>query len=141
MTGVQTCALPISLKELADALGSDANFSTTIANNIATAQSNAESYTDTQINALTTSDIEEGTNLYYTDERAQDAIGLNLGSGLSYNDTTGAVSNSGVTAFNTRTGAVTLSGSDVNTALGYTAADAAALTTLGNNTEIGRAHV
>jgi hypothetical protein len=27
------------------------------------------------INALTTSDIEEGTNLYYTDERAQDAIG------------------------------------------------------------------
>jgi hypothetical protein len=100
-------------------------------NAIATAKgeaiSTSESYTDTQINALTTSDIEEGTNLYYTDERAQDAIGLNLGTGLSYNDTTGAISNSGVTAFNTRTGNVTLSGSDVNTALGYTAADAAAL--------------
>jgi len=43
-------------------------------------------------NALTTSDIEEGTNLYFTDERAQDAIGNNVGTGLSYNDTTGAVS-------------------------------------------------
>jgi hypothetical protein len=30
------------------------------------------------INALTTSDIEEGTNLYYTDERAQDSVGNNL---------------------------------------------------------------
>ena len=30
------------------------------------------------IDALTTTDIEEGTNLYYTDERAQDAVGLNL---------------------------------------------------------------
>jgi hypothetical protein len=41
---------------------------------------------------LSTSDIEEGTNLYFTDERAQDAIGTNVGTGLSYNDTTGAVS-------------------------------------------------
>ena len=41
---------------------------------------------------LTTSDISEGTNLYYTDERAQDSIGNNLGTGLSYNDTTGAIS-------------------------------------------------
>ena len=44
------------------------------------------------INALTTSDIEEGTNLYYTNERAQDAIGNNLGTGLQYNDSTGAIS-------------------------------------------------
>jgi hypothetical protein len=42
--------------------------------------------------ALTTDDIEEGTNLYFTDERAQDAIGNSVGTGLSYNDTTGAVS-------------------------------------------------
>jgi hypothetical protein len=40
----------------------------------------------------TTSDLSEGTNLYFTDERAQDAIGDNLGTGLSYNDTTGAIS-------------------------------------------------
>ena len=127
-----------TLKELADALGSDPNFATTITNNIATAKSQAistaESYTDTQINALTTSDIEEGTNLYYTDERAQDAIGLNLGNGLSYDDTTGAISNSGVRSFNTRTGAVTLSGSDVNTALGYTAANALDVSSLGTQT-------
>lgn len=48
---------------------------------------------------LGTDDISEGsTNKYFTDERAQDAIGLNLGTGLSYNDTSGAISNSGVTS-------------------------------------------
>ena len=57
-----------------------------------TAQSNAETFATNAINALTTSDIEEGTNLYFTDERAQDAVGLNVGTGLSYNDTTGAIS-------------------------------------------------
>lgn len=45
------------------------------------------------INALSTTDIEEGTNLYYTDERAQDAIGLNTtGSNslsFTYNDSLG----------------------------------------------------
>ena len=44
------------------------------------------------INALTTTDIEEGTGLYFTDERAQDAVGNAVGTGLSYNDTTGAIS-------------------------------------------------
>jgi hypothetical protein len=45
------------------------------------------------IDAIDTDDIEEGsTNLYFTTERAQDAIGNNVGTGLSYNDTTGAVS-------------------------------------------------
>jgi hypothetical protein len=39
-----------------------------------------------------TADLAEGTNLYFTDERAQDAIGNNIGTGLSYNDSTGAVS-------------------------------------------------
>ena len=41
---------------------------------------------------LTTTDIPEGTGLYFTNERAQDAIGDNLGTGLSYNDSTGAIS-------------------------------------------------
>jgi hypothetical protein len=40
----------------------------------------------------TTTDLAEGTNLYFTDERAQDAIGNAVGTGLSYNDTTGAIS-------------------------------------------------
>lgn len=70
----------------------------------ATAEQNAKDYADdlasnyepagavtTAIDALTTSVIEEGTNLYYTDERAQDAIGNNVGTGLTYNDSTGGI--------------------------------------------------
>jgi hypothetical protein len=45
------------------------------------------------IATITTNSISEGsTNLYFTDERAQDAIGNAVGTGLSYNDTTGAIS-------------------------------------------------
>lgn len=40
----------------------------------------------------TTTDLTEGTNLYFTDERAQDAVGNAVGTGLSYNDTSGAIS-------------------------------------------------
>ena len=58
-----------------------------------TAESNAASYTDNAINALDTDDIEEGSsNFYFTNERAQDAIGNNVGNGLSYNDSTGVIS-------------------------------------------------
>ena len=39
-----------------------------------------------------TTNITEGTNLYFTDERAQDAVGGSVGTGLSYNDSTGAIS-------------------------------------------------
>jgi hypothetical protein len=45
-----------------------------------------------QFSTHTTSDLAEGTNLYYTTERAQDAVGEAVGTGLSYNDTTGAIS-------------------------------------------------
>jgi hypothetical protein len=55
------------------------------------AETAAAGYTDDAIDALTTSDIEEGSNLYYTNERAQDAIGNNLGDGLSYTDSTGVI--------------------------------------------------
>lgn len=70
---------------------------------------------------LVTDDIAEDgspTNLWFTDERAQDAVGTVLGTGLSYNDTTGAISNSGVTGLtgtsnqisvSAATGSVTLS--------------------------------
>lgn len=41
----------------------------------------------------TTDNLVEGTsNKYFTDERAQDAIGLSLGAGLTYTDSTGAIS-------------------------------------------------
>ena len=39
-----------------------------------------------------TTELAEGTNLYFTDERAQDAVGNSVGTGLTYNDTTGAIS-------------------------------------------------
>ena len=45
------------------------------------------------VDAIDTDDIEEGsTNLYFTNERAQDAIGNNVGTGLTYTDSTGAIS-------------------------------------------------
>jgi hypothetical protein len=41
----------------------------------------------------TTDNLTEGsTNKYFTDERAQDAIGNSVGTGLTYNDTSGAIS-------------------------------------------------
>ncbi len=41
----------------------------------------------------TTDNLSEGsTNKYFTDERAQDAVGNALGTGLTYNDSTGAIS-------------------------------------------------
>ena len=40
---------------------------------------------------LTTDDIAEGQNLYFTAERAQDAIGNSVGQGLTYDDASGAI--------------------------------------------------
>ena len=54
------------------------------------AEGAANSYTDSAIDALTTSDIAEGSNLYYTDTRARGAV--SAGSGLSYNGGTGEFS-------------------------------------------------
>ena len=49
--------------------------------------------TVTSLSGHSSDEISEGsTNKYYTDERAQDAVGNSLGTGLSYNDTTGAIS-------------------------------------------------
>jgi hypothetical protein len=61
-------------------------------NKATAAQSAANSFTTSAINALATSDIEEGTNLYFTNERAQDAVGTNVGSGLTYDDPTAVIS-------------------------------------------------
>jgi len=47
---------------------------------------------DTEIPSNTDSLSEGTTNKYFTDERAQDAIGNSIGTGLSYNDTSGAIS-------------------------------------------------
>lgn len=47
---------------------------------------------NTNFASKSTTDLAEGAKLFFTNERAQDAIGEFLGTGLSYNDTTGAIS-------------------------------------------------
>lgn len=54
---------------------------------------------------LTTSDILEGSNLYYTDARARAAV--SQGTGITYNSSTGVITNAGVTSFNGFTGDIT----------------------------------
>jgi len=77
-----------------------------------------------------TTSLSEGTNLYFTDERAQDAIGNNVGTGLSYNDTTGAIS---VTAntYDAYGSAATARTNAESTASGYVSTHAALTTTHG----------
>jgi predicted heme/steroid binding protein len=77
--------------------------------------------------SLTTSNIPEGTNLYYTDSRARQSISLTTtgtSGAATYDNTTGVLNipqyQGGVTSFNTRTGAITLLDTDVTGALGYT---------------------
>ena len=61
---------------------------------------------------LGSDDISEGsTNKYFTDERAQDAVGNAVGTGLAYNDSTGAISNAGVTELTGTSDQVTVSAS------------------------------
>ena len=101
-----------TLNELAAALGDDANFSTTVTNSIATkwTQDNtkisnwdtAYSWGDhssvgyiTDLSSFTTTDLAEGTNLYYTDERVDDRVSTLIVPGLGittdYDDTAGTL--------------------------------------------------
>lgn len=69
----------------ADAIATAAADATTKAN---TAESNANTYTDNAIAAADTDDIQEGTgNLYFTDERAQDAVAAAIAAGTHSNIT------------------------------------------------------
>jgi len=53
---------------------------------LTTAIADAESYTDAAINSLTTSDIEEGTRLYFTDSRVENIVGPLISETRSYVD-------------------------------------------------------
>jgi len=77
-----------------------------------------------------TTGLSEGTNLYFTDERAQDAIGNYLGTGLTYTDATGAIS---VTAntYDAYGAAATAQSNANSTASGYVSTHAALTTTHG----------
>ena len=65
-----------TLNELAAALGDDAAFSTTVTNSIATklAITDFTSTANTWIGTKTTTDLSEGTNLYYTDAKVDARI-------------------------------------------------------------------
>jgi hypothetical protein len=85
-----------TLNELAAALGDDPNFATTVTNSIATKLAIADfsSYFDTDFALKTTTDLSEGTNLYYTDARARASVSVTQatasGNGtLAYNNTNG----------------------------------------------------
>jgi hypothetical protein len=67
----------------------------------------------------TTTDLAEGSNLYFTTERAQDAVGNAVGTGLSYNDETGAISVSNVPNSSLQNSSVTINSKSV--ALGSSA--------------------
>jgi hypothetical protein len=62
-----------------DAIVTAADDATTKANN---AEQNAKDYADDEIAALSTTDIEEGTNLYFTNQRAIDAVGGTIGDAI-----------------------------------------------------------
>ena len=87
-----------TLNEIAAALGDDPNFATTITASIGTKLATADftSTADTWLTTKTTSDLTEGTNLYYTDARAQAAISTDAT--LSYSNGVVSMPLSGVTA-------------------------------------------
>ena len=65
-----------TLNELAAALNNDDSFATTVTTSIATKLSSADFDTrfDSALGTKTTDDVTEGSNLYFTNTRAQDAI-------------------------------------------------------------------
>ena len=81
-----------TLNELAAALGDDPNFATTVSTALGNKLNTADFGTTFagQLAGKSTTDVAEGSNLYYTDTRARAAISA-TGS-LSYNSTTGAMS-------------------------------------------------
>jgi hypothetical protein len=101
-----------TLDEIAAAINDDATISQTLTTAIGTKQDKVTGVSDTEIGYLdgvtsaiqtqinskfasadaSTTNVTEGTNLYFTDERAQDAVGNVVGTGLTYTDSTGAIS-------------------------------------------------
>lgn len=81
-----------TLNELAAALGDDANFATSVANTLGTKfnTSDFNTYFDNRLAIKSTSNLAEGTNLYFTTARARSSI--SAGGSLSYDSNTGVIS-------------------------------------------------
>jgi hypothetical protein len=82
-----------TLNELAAALGDDPNFATTVSTSLGNKLNTADFNTtaDGWLAGKTTTNLTEGTNLYYTDARARGAV--SAGTGISYNSSTGVITN------------------------------------------------
>lgn len=89
--GSATAAFTALDTELFSVAGSVSTVSSDLASEISRAEG-AESALGTRIDNLTTSDVAEGSNLYYTDARARLALSVTAGNGLVYNNTTGVFS-------------------------------------------------
>ena len=148
-----------TLNELAAALGDDPDFATTVSTSIGTKVPQSRTITIngtaydlsadrawtiasgvTSFNTrtgdivpatgdYTTAQVTESGNLYFTNTRARSAISLTTtgtSGAATYDNTTGVLNipqyQGGVTSFNTRTGAITLTSTDVTDALGFTPA-------------------
>lgn len=87
-----------TLNELATAVGNDPDFINTITSGINLKLNSADFNPrfDERLATKTTSQLAEGTNLYYTDERARAAVSASTG--LTYNNGVFRITNTGVTA-------------------------------------------
>jgi hypothetical protein len=87
-----------TLNELANAIGNDPDFISTITTNIDTKLNISEFNPrfDSRLATKTTSDLVEGTNLYYTEARARTAVSASTG--LTYNNGAFAIANTSVGA-------------------------------------------
>ena len=128
-----------TLSELATALGNDQNFSTTVSTNIATklpittwSSSAASGITSTNVSNWNTAHGwgDHGVAGYATEARTLTINGISYDLSADRSWTIIA----GVASFNTRTGAITLAGTDVTTALGYTPVTAARNLTINGTT-------
>jgi hypothetical protein len=73
-----------TLNELAAALGDDANYAATIATSIGDINTElGTKASQTYVDNLTTADVSEQTNLYFTDQRAVDAVTYAITHGLN----------------------------------------------------------
>jgi hypothetical protein len=120
ITSVTTAAISGSLTFTGDVTGTGTT-GTSTAMTLAASGVTAGTYTKVTVDTkgrvtvganASTTDISEGTNLYYTDTRARAAISV-TGSG-SYNSSTGVITvTGGVTSVNTLTGAVVLTTTNI----------------------------
>ena len=96
-----------TLNELAAALGDDANFSATITSSISTklAIADFDSTANTWISTKSSTDLAEGTNLYFTAARARGNISVTDAGGdgsMSYDSGTGVITYTGPSASEVR---------------------------------------